>query len=134
MIALRDADEGDKPYILTRWSMAIARGHGWLAKREGDAFGGVQRSAIARLLNRSRCVVAHAEDEPKLLVGFAAYESHKRIVHFVYVADAFRREGLARRMLEPMVGDKPVTFTEWLPACAALPVPKSWVYDPRRSI
>lgn len=133
MISIRDAQPGDVAFVLKCWQMSAQKGGSWLAQREGDAFTGVQLRYERRMVERCQVRVAYSESDPTLILGFAVMAPERKLLHWVYVRDAFRREGLARRLLSPILDKADITYTDWVPACAALPIPRTWVYDPRKS-
>lgn len=104
--------------------VARAIGGGYWDKRSGYA------DVVNRLVRDANIRVACSVTHHRTIVGWACVESG--VVHFVYVADMFRRQGVARKLLEN-VGDA-VTYTHATDMCRRLPIPDGWKFNFCRAV
>lgn len=50
-----------------------------------------------------RCLIAHVEGEPDIILGYLAYEvvnGEPKVVHYCFVKEPFRRMGIARLLFK----------------------------------
>lgn len=82
------------------------------------------RPTVTTLLAESRQV-------PGTLCGWSCVEATSGgvVVHYVYVAQAFRRFGVARALLAGLEHGA-ASYSHWTPVVDALPVPAAWTWDP----
>jgi hypothetical protein len=80
-----------------------------------DDWARIMHPQIDRVLDceGTRAVVAYASDEPKYSYGWIAGDTTERtpIVFFVYVLEAHRKRGIARRLLDKLGVDPLRPFT-----------------------
>jgi hypothetical protein len=118
-IHYRDATADDVGFILASWLKSA--GDAWATMKHSDVsewckhkqLAGVQvgwfadvphrftRSAVVEVIERpaTRVVVACDVEDPTLLFGFAVTEPANRIVHWVHVKHALRRNGVAKELM-----------------------------------
>lgn len=78
------------------------------------------------LVGRSTLMMAHLPEEEDAVVGWAMWE-RPGLLHYVFVKPAFRRAGVARRLLAGLP-DK-LVYTHETDVCEFLPIPSSWTFD-----
>lgn len=125
----------DLAHLLTRRDQ-------WEQREASDVYYAWQRAVVERLLARAELVVASWAEDIRSIVGWAVFE-RPRILHYVHVGGrrlpdsdrpAYRRLGIARRLLEPFEGRSDVIYTHRSTTCRHLPIPPSWLYDPRPAL
>lgn len=120
-LAYRLATPADWPFVFGNWlsSFKFQRAAGVIPM---DIYGEVYTEAINRLLRRPGCdvLVAYKPDEVEGmadLYGFLCAERSSRgpVIHYVYVRESQRREGIARGMFEAAGFDpvEPFVYTFW---------------------
>lgn len=76
-----------------------------------------QNAQLDRILNRSGVIVACGTEDDGHLFGFVCFEKQeRRVIHFVYVKDAFRHLGMCKSLLgeiKQYVGEGPMWVTHW---------------------
>lgn len=87
---------------------------------------------IERLLGRSELLVMCWPEDPSSVLGWLCAEPAKRQLHFVATKWEYRREKVARRLLEHagLLDGAPVTITHRSRVCTELPIPLNWKFDP----
>lgn len=137
---VRPATDDDLNYVRKTWLWAHAQGAGDFV----DAVGGGETyfREHARLrdvaLVRGAVVIACRPSVPTGICGFAvtgrstrAMGRELQLVHFVYVKDRWRRLGVARLLLQPLIGPLSVAeYTHRTELVSALPVPQGWSFNP----
>lgn len=87
---------------------------------------------------RDRCIqdgevqVATLESEPTAVCGWACTEG-PGVLHFVYVKERWRGNGLVRMLLSQL-DPIDVTYTHRTKTCQNLPIPATWTYRPLRAV
>ena len=150
-ILLRPAKPIDRGYILEHW--VRAHSHTAEAFHAGPNYMPGKWAEVETIFDRSQCLVACAASDPAVVLGFAVVEpgadlDAPPIVHYVYVRETNRRDGIAKQLLSPLLKTKGVRYSHLpphhavvrgrvvivpkknAPAPPQLPIPESWVYDP----
>jgi len=122
---LRPAIESDRHFILDTWYRAhppLFRGV------SGRVYFNGQSRLIKRLYDQCAAYVACYAGDSDLVLGWSVTSASA--VHYVWVREDFRRQGIARALLTPYIG-KPTIYTH-PPNRAYIRdlIPKDWVYDP----
>lgn len=94
MFAYRLADSEDRAFILSGWSASLRMSRDVQLITMAD-WADIMRPVIAKVLDRPDVVTVIAHSS--VLCGFICAEPG--YVYYVYVAQPFRRNGLARRLL-----------------------------------
>lgn len=88
------------------------------------------REVIAALSSEpnTRAMIACLSEDPDIIVGFAVYTGST--LHYVYIKEEVRREGIARGMLENIGVD---SYSFKTSACMSRlkPVSREWQFRPR---
>lgn len=99
LIALREYEPGDRPYVLATWARSSSSGtrknmQAWMA-RYADYMRTLESAGHVRVL------VAVDESAHRqgaaVIVGWLAY-SGANFVHYVYVREAYRQQGIATQL------------------------------------
>lgn len=99
-----DAPTADElPLIFDSWSRSFRKSD-WAGCVPNHKWDEVSRVAIAELLERSVCIVALAPRVPGIfegrrVMGYAVCEPNYKVLHWLYVKDDYRRQGIGRALL-----------------------------------
>ena len=107
--ALRERRDNDTNLILQSW-----KGSCWADanyKPYGRKCWEVLNQQCGKLLGRSVCMVAVAENDDNHIFGWAC--GLPDVLHFVYVCKAYRRNGLASVLVKSLKSTTPVQCTHW---------------------
>jgi hypothetical protein len=112
---VRAATPGDLSLVIATWQRCFGTAF-WGDKRQRlGTFKRGHRLAIALAVNASRLLVACDPMAPHVLVGWAC--GGPRMLHYVYVKDEFRGDGVCRCLLDALgCADGDVTVTHWASA------------------
>ena len=86
-----------------------------------------------RLIERAGVLIAHQPGAPDLFLGWVCTDPVRKVCHYVYVKHAFRRGGVATRLLSRVHGPRPVLRYTHQPARAQLREAADklgWTYSP----
>lgn len=116
-----NAPHGDRPFVAKSWLRAYERAHhtadarhrAYLAS-ENRRLGALLKDAyyiqhgrvVNELLDTSTTLVAHFAGDADHLMGFACGEKHPSgvaVVHFVYTKNTYRKNGIARRLVDELL-------------------------------
>lgn len=126
---LRAAEAGDRGYIMSTWRKTARTHLRWLRDVPDSVYDDRRHGYVRHveaILDRcdsaaekaARAIVACDPENPEILYGYAVAEGEA--IHMVYVRGAFRRQGVARGMLEAL-GIR-------VPTVATIDVPR-WVRE-----
>lgn len=101
-------------------------------KRASELYWGWQTEVVDRLLRDADLWIATWAEDTSTIVGWCVTEGG--LVHYVYVAEKFRKQGVARRLLAPSLERAKVTYTHRTALCSELPIPPNWTFDPRPAL
>lgn len=145
MFETREATRDDRPLIFATWLRSFRHGATFPRRIPEARYFAAHHNVVEALLDRSKVTVAHPAGDPEVILGWSVVETmlpagdepSALCVHFVYVKPAFRRAGIARRLLAHVVAESaagvPVlysheTFTLKLPQLSD--VVSRWAFDP----
>lgn len=117
-------------YASSAWAKTLTPREQWERGTAARAYWDGHHDLIERLLERAELVVAHWPEDVGAIVGWTLFDRTMRILHYVQVKQAFRRSGVARRLLAPLLDGRPVTYTHKSRGCGELPIPANWRFDP----
>lgn len=108
-VRYRPAEAGDVGYIVHSWLESYHKGNPLMRQVRFHRYKEPQRRRIHELLGRSHVICACDAEFPDTLYGWACGEKVEStpFLHYVYVAQLWRREGIARTLvekLEPLCG------------------------------
>lgn len=115
-------------YADSAWARAMTPWDVWQKGTTSKAYWTGHHALVDSLLERATLTIATWPEDTWTIVGFAVTEHD--VVHYVYVAHDYKRQGVARRLLEGFDGCLRVRYSHRSRACSALPIPKHWTYDP----
>lgn len=131
--AVREAEPGDAKLIMSSWLKGYRRSP-WAGQLDHDTYFEAYRKAIAGIIGReaTKVLVAYNPLAPKgvELLGYVVYEKQDPVVvHWVYVKQGLRRNGVGRSLLKYADVDekRPFEYTfKTLDAERAIRHSKSW--------
>jgi len=126
-ILVRPIDWDDPMEVnLVRSSWLRSNASSGLARSLGrKAYYSGHHDLIDRLMHRAEMRVACSVTRHDTIVGWACVEP--AVVHYVFVREEFRCNGVARRLLAEL--PERVTYTHRTDVCRALPIPAAWFYN-----
>lgn len=141
-LRIRRGESNDFRRVRSDWTLSYATSEfaHYLTPREdwrrraSQLYWDWQKEIVDRLVHGAELWVACWEEDQSAIVGWCVTEPGARVVHYVYVAEKFRRNGVAGKLLAPALEQERVTFTHRTQLCGALPVPPNWTYDPRPAL
>lgn len=101
-------------------------------RRASELYWSWQRAIVERLLSESELWVASWGEDTSTIVGWTVHDG--TVVHYVYVSEAYRNQGIAKRLLAPALDRPRITFTHRTAVVRHLPIPPAWIYDPRPAL
>lgn len=102
VVHYRDLEPGDVSFVLDSWIKSF-RDSPWAGVVPNHRFFDITHEVIEELLQRGAKVeVAAAKHDPTRILGWVCYEPVKggTAIHYLYVKDPFRLQGLGRSLLE----------------------------------
>ncbi len=110
-VTLRPAADADAGFVLNSWlksyraSMTVVPSSQYFSR-----FG--HRGLVMDLMGRQPIVVASWDEDPAVIVGWSCGEPSK-LLHYVYVKQAFRRQGIGTRLVAALdlAGEGPLRCT-----------------------
>ena len=97
------------PLVFATLLKSYYHGSLWAKHVPRDVFFARHHAVVERLLASSSLRVAHLEDDPAVILGYALVAPPT--LHYVYVKPSFRRFGIARALLAHV--QRPFTYTHW---------------------
>lgn len=104
---LRPVQPGDMGFIVNSWVRSYENSP--FARALGPAYLNLQDTIAKRIIAKEATLVLCLSDDPETIVGWAC--TGENVVHYVYVKSAWRKRGLAKRLLAPYMGRSDVAFT-----------------------
>ena len=95
--AVRHLDDTAIPFILNSW----LKSYRWSDKDNADYFRNLS-PRIKQLIKTNRVMVATLAGEPDCYVGWVC--GTQGVLHYVYVKSVFRRDGIAKALIEKVCG------------------------------
>lgn len=104
-VTIRRAQSSDLPFVFSSWLNSY-ESSGWARGVRRRTYFTRHHAVVSELLSRPSCVVlvAALEEDPDVILAWAALEPVSSTVHYVYVKESWRRLGLARRLLDELPG------------------------------
>jgi hypothetical protein len=141
---LRPGRRDDRDYVVSSWQHGAEWRYGRTITKMGPSGVNlfardsrmrklVQRRCIQRLLERDDTILTCAVDpsDSESIFGWSATsKEHGPVVHYVYVRDGLRRQGIGRALVAH-VGVTACVYTNQ-PTDHHVPIPAGWTYDAYR--
>ncbi len=106
----------DIPFIQSSWGNSYfsgVNGHGILLPED---FHSHHRPIRDKILSKSNIaiIVCCSKDDQGLIIGYSIVEkphSPGLILHYIYVKQAFKKEGIAKHLIKMSLSERPVLYT-----------------------
>lgn len=114
--AFRAYINDDIPFIMSSWGKSFYKGRSFKTFLSPSEFTALHRPVTKAFFSRptSTVILCVSEKDPSLIMGWAAIEKAVRpgiILHYVYVKEAFKKEGIASQLLAKALPINPVYYT-----------------------
>lgn len=96
LFKIRYGVPADIPFIASSWSKSYQSSAAVRNVRTSLYFDR-QKQTILHLLQRSQCLVICLREDEDAILGYVVFE--KDVLHFVYVKEAWRKHGIATRLV-----------------------------------
>ncbi len=109
LVEFRPMLPGDHNFVRSSWLRSHRAVCEWAPR---DAYFRLHHDVVEGLLERATCIVAASKSDADQILGWACGEPGERpLLHYAYVKQTFRRQGLGRELLRRVVGDGRATLT-----------------------
>lgn len=126
----------DAPFVFSGWVESFRSAHA-AGPIPSDMYRTLYREILRRVLDRSRVVVAYNLDRPTQLFGFAVRDreddQERPVLHYVFVKQFFRRNGVARYLVQELGISTRDPFVYTFKSQAAKTIARKWTggcFDP----
>lgn len=139
MVGFRAALPDDEAIVFNAWLLAHRKHGDWPPRLSSQRYFAEHKETIAKLIARSRMLVACNEQRPSQVLGFVCWEVAANTIgptlHWLFVKQPFRRNGIARELLKQAhIGQEPALrcshWTQRAEQLRARPGGARWWYDP----
>lgn len=129
----RDMTESDRGWVFDSW-MKSYLGSAEMTRIDRDVYWAMYRPIVERLLGRSTVRIAYdAELGPDTILGWRCMAADEPVLHYVHVRGRFRRNGIARWMLDDVRDLPDGIYSHGWHAPARL-LGEAWKYEPWRRV
>jgi GNAT superfamily N-acetyltransferase len=97
-IVVRSANANDRSFMLATWLQNYRRESYFAARIKDSIFYANHHEIADKLLAQETALVACPDDDSDTILGYIVVEP--KVLHWVYVKKAFRKMGIATRLLE----------------------------------
>ncbi len=110
-VVIRPARHTDLNFVYASMLRGLYYGNTFFAQIDKKVFFPAYQAVLDRLLqkNNTCVVVACLASDPDCLLGFAVGEPTQRVLHYVFVKERWRRQGIAKKLLTDPKGFSTVT-------------------------
>jgi len=103
-ISFRAMKSEDEPFIFSSWLHSYFASSNFCINLSKTTFYGYHHKIIEHALKESYVLVAYPNTDPDVILGYLVWESTP-IVHYLYIKESFRDEGLATYMIHTIASD-----------------------------
>lgn len=132
---LRGIDvNNDIPCIFSTWANHVRKADPF-CRMNPDEFRDHKRRVMETLIVRAPVAVAHYPGHPDQILGWMCGDGVKNVLHFVFVKEPFRGNGIARSLVSsefPWLGERVIYCTHKSLRFGTLSEEFDLVYDPYR--
>lgn len=100
-VTIRDGIPSDKPFIMATMLRGLYYGDSWFSQIHQKSYFDNYKLVLEALLNKPNTIVKIAcrIDDPDLIVGYSILTDSYDTVHWVYVKQKWRKQGIAKALL-----------------------------------
>lgn len=112
-LTFRPATQEDVPFLHSSWGSSYFKGTIAFQYLSPEEFHGKHRPIRDRLLQKSNILICSPDTDPWLIIGWIATERvpSATLVHYIYVKDAFKAQGIATRLVKRAIQAYPIVYT-----------------------
>lgn len=114
-IVFRGYSPEDVPFLHSSWAESYLSGVSAHRGISPDVFHSFHRPIRERFFSKpnATCIICSPDDDPWLIMGWIAVEALPTglILHYLYVKDAFKRQGIATALIKRALPLSPVYYT-----------------------
>lgn len=128
-IKLRVYRPSDKAFLYSTFLRGVYYGSEFYSLIEKESFFKHYEHVLDGLVKRPSTMVSIAclEDEPDVILGYAIYSTSAPVLHWVFVKDNFRKQGVAKQLLH----DVKINVTTHLTTVGnSIRLKRKWIFDP----
>lgn len=126
LIAIRDAVDADKPFILATWLRGLRFGNDWFLTIDPKAYFKSYHDVIANIINKSHTTIKIAclKEDPNVILGYCVYNNNA--IHWVFVKKAWRSIGIAKNLVPENIK----TVTHITDVGKSITIKKGYTFNP----
>ena len=127
-ISIRSLEASDINFIYSTYLRGLYYGNDYFKEMQKDAFFSAYEARLLSLLVKPSINVRIAclSDSPDIILGYALLEPKTAVAHFVFVKEAWRKQGIAKTLLNAPIS----TVTSITKLGNELRKRKQWVFNP----
>ncbi len=103
IFTIRDAEEGDRPFIFSTWLRGMFYGNQWFGQVPKDIFMANYHRVIENLLESPGTIVKVAclTDDKDIILGYSVYRDagDGSVLDYVFVKQAWRKVGIGKSLV-----------------------------------
>lgn len=112
-VEIRLVKKEDMAFIYSTWLKSYFYSSEFTKKLSKKIYFDMHHKAIDRFLDRGGLIyIAHAKDEPDVILGYMATDMEDTIIQYIYVKKTFREMGIAKALTKNLNIEK-LTFTHF---------------------
>lgn len=96
---IRDAVPEDKNFVLATFLRGLYYGDSWFSKIPKDIFMANYKNIATALYDKCIVKVACLTEDPNLILGYSILSQDYQSIHWVYVKQAYRNQGITKDLL-----------------------------------
>lgn len=96
---IRDGKPEDVNFIISTFLRGLYYGDTWFSIIPKEIFMANYKKVIIALLNNATVKVACLKDDPDIIIGYSILSNDYLTIHYVYVKEKWRKQGIARSLL-----------------------------------
>lgn len=111
---LRPYKPSDLNFIQNSWASSYYKGADFVKFMTPREFNQQHRPIRTDILERpsSACIVACGADNEDLILGWILVEKQEKLIlHYLYIKEAFKNEGISKELIEKALPERPVLIT-----------------------
>lgn len=101
LILIRPIEQEDVNFILATFLRGLYYGNSWFQEIDKQTFMETYHTVIKAILKKPtvQTLIASLKEDPSTILGYSILEPEKNAIHWIFVKDAFRKLGIAKRLI-----------------------------------
>lgn len=96
---IRDMKQEDENFILATFLRGIYYGDSWFSQIPKQIFMDNYKNVVAALVTKATIKIACLKEDPDVIIGYSILSNDFQTIHFVYVKNAWRKQGIGRTLV-----------------------------------